>query len=114
MVTEVPTCPEPGFKLVMLGGMVTVNWLPLLATPPTVTTTLPVVAPLGTGTEIDVALQLNGVARVPLNITVLVPMVAPKLPPVIVTNEPTWPAVGLRLVIVGVGVIEKSTWLLVN
>ena len=46
----------------MLGAVaVTVNITPLLATPPTVTTTFPVVAPLGTGTTIIVALQLVGV-----------------------------------------------------
>jgi hypothetical protein len=45
----------------------------MLATPPTVTTTLPVVAANGTGTVMLVALQLVGVASVPLNVTVLVP-----------------------------------------
>ena len=44
-----------------------------LATPPTVTTTLPVVAPVGTGATMLVELQLVGVAAVPLNATVLVP-----------------------------------------
>jgi len=60
----------------------------LLATPPTVTTTLPVVAPLGTGTAMLVALQLVGVAAVPLNFTVLVPWLAPKFAPVIVHRRP--------------------------
>ena len=46
---------------------------PLLACPPTVTTTLPVVAPVGTGATIEVALQLVGVATVPLKVTVLLP-----------------------------------------
>jgi hypothetical protein len=73
MVTEVPAGPEVGFRLVIVGGAVTVKLTPLLATPPTVTTTLPVLAPLGTGTAILVALQLVGVAAVPLNVTVLVP-----------------------------------------
>jgi hypothetical protein len=51
MVTEVPTGPDVGDRLVMLGaGTVTVKLTPLLACPPTVTTTLPVVAPLGTVT----------------------------------------------------------------
>jgi hypothetical protein len=71
MVTEILTAPETGDKLVMLG--ITVKLIPLLATPPTVTTTLPVVAPLGTGTTIEVALQLDAVAEVPLNVTVLLP-----------------------------------------
>jgi len=69
---DVPIAPEEAERLVMLGGM-TVNAIPLLGTPPTATTTLPVVAPLGTGTMMLVALQLVGVAGVPLNVTVLVP-----------------------------------------
>ena len=107
MVTDVPAAPEDGLKLEMLGS--TVNRTPLLAAPPTVTITLPAVAPLGTGTKIEAALQLMGVAKVPLKATVLVPRVAPKLPPAIVTLAPTWPVVGLRLVMVGAGVIEKLT-----
>src|SRR5438309_6777831 len=79
----------------------TVKLRPLLATPPTVTTTLPVDAPLGTGTMMLVALQLVGAAAVPLNLTVLVPCVAPKFAPVIVTGIPTAPDVGFRLVRLG-------------
>ena len=74
---------------------------PLLAFPPTVTTTLPVVAPAGTGATMLVALQLVGVATVPLNVTVLVPCVAPKFVPVTVTEVPTAPELGLRLAILG-------------
>jgi hypothetical protein len=114
IVMDVPTGPDVGFRLVMVGGGVTVKATPLLATPPTATTTLPVVVPLGSGTAIDVALQLIGVARVPLKVTVLVPCVVPKLPPVIVTNVPTGPVVGLRPVTIGAGVIEKLTWLLAS
>jgi hypothetical protein len=69
--------------------------------PPTVTTTFPVVAPVGTGTVTLVALQAVGVATVPLNATVLVPCVAPKFAPVIVTAVPTGPDVGLSVVIDG-------------
>jgi hypothetical protein len=57
----------------MLGVLPTVNVNALLATPPTVTTTAPVVAPLGTGTTMLLALQLVGVPAVPLKVTVLVP-----------------------------------------
>jgi hypothetical protein len=58
----------------MLGvGTGTVKFTPLLATPPTVTTTLPVVVPAGTGTAMLVALQLVAAAATPLNVTVLVP-----------------------------------------
>jgi len=114
IVTEVPTTPDVGFRLVMLGaGAVTVKLTPLLATPPTVTTTLPVVAPVGTGTTMLVALQLVGVPVVPLNFTVLVPCVAPKFAPAIVTDVPTSPDVGFRLVMLGAGaVIAKFTPLL--
>src|SRR5205823_3770420 len=62
---------------------VTVKADPLLAVPNTVTTTVPVVAPAGTDTVMLVALQaLAAAAVVPLNLTVLVPWVAPKLVPV--------------------------------
>jgi hypothetical protein len=102
----VPTAPDVGFRLVMLGpGVVTVKVTPLLAIPPTVTTTFPVVAPEGTGTAMLVALQLEGVAAVPLNDTVLVPCEAPKFPPVIVTEVATGPVVGFRLVMLGAGVV---------
>src|SRR6266571_3218938 len=65
------------------------------------TRTPPVLARLGTGTTMFVALQLVGVAVAPPNVTVLVPCVAPKFVPVIVTNAPTGPEVGERLAIVG-------------
>jgi len=81
----------------------TVKPTPLLATPPTITTTLPVVAPAGTCTTMLVALQFVGVAVVPLNFTVLVPCVAPKFAPAIVTEVPTSPDVGFRLVMLGGG-----------
>jgi len=106
IVTEVPTTPDVGFRLVMLGGTRTVKFTALLATPPTVTTTLPVAAPVGTGTAMLVALQLVGVAAVPLNLTVLVPWVVPKFVPVIVTEVPTTPDVGFRLVMLGGGTVR--------
>jgi len=62
-------------------GTVTVKTTELLAWPPTVTTTFPVVAPLGTGTAMLVALQLVGVAAIPLKVTVLLPCVVPNPPP---------------------------------
>jgi hypothetical protein len=112
IVTEEPTTPEVGDRLVIAGVPRTVNAEPALATPPTVTTTLPVVAPVGTTATIDVTLQLVMVAVVPLNITVLVPCVAPKLVPVIVTEELTAPEVGERLLIVGVERTVNNTPLL--
>jgi hypothetical protein len=73
IVTDAPTAPELGDKLLMLGTTSTVNGTPALATPLTVTTTLPVVAPAGTAATIELALQLVGTALVVLNVTVLVP-----------------------------------------
>ena len=57
----------------MPAAAVTVKFEPLLAWPEAVTTTLPVVAPTGTGATMLVVLQLVGVATVPLNETELVP-----------------------------------------
>src|SRR5436190_1397554 len=115
IVTAVPTGPDVGVKLVMLGaGVVSVKGTPLLARPPTVTTTFPVVAPVGTGTVRLVALQLVGVANVPLNATVLVPGVAPKLAPAIVTVVPTGPDVGLNVAMEGGTVTVKGTPLLAS
>jgi hypothetical protein len=114
IVTTVPTGPNAGFKLVILGGGVTVKAAPLLATPPTVTTTLPVVAPVGTGTSMLVALQFVGVATVLLKATVLVPCVAPKFVPVIVTVAPTGPWVMLSVDMLGVEETVKTTWLLLT
>jgi len=102
MVTAVPTAPEAGLRLLIAGvGEDTVNVTPLLAVPLTVTTTLPLEAPAGTGTTMLVALQLVGVAVVPLNFTVLPPSVVPKLVPVIVTAVPTGPELGLKLEMLG-------------
>jgi len=113
MVIDVDTGPELGDTLVIAGAEPdTVNDFPLLATLLTVTTTLPVVAPLGAGTTIEVALQLVGDATVPLNVTVLVPWVAPKFVPVIVTEVPTVPDVGDRVLMVGGAVTVKETPLL--
>ena len=108
IVTEVPGIPEVGETLVMLGGTSTVKLTPLLAAAPTVTTTFPVVAALGTGTAIEVELQLVGVATVPLNVTELLLCEAPKLVPVSVIDVPTAPEVGDRLVRVGGGMIVNG------
>jgi hypothetical protein len=71
MVTIAPTCPELGERELM--EKVTVKTTPLLAFPPTVTTTGPVVAPAGTDVTIWVVDQLLVVAEMPLKVTVLVP-----------------------------------------
>jgi hypothetical protein len=97
IVTVVPTVPVLGEIPVIFGA--TVKLTPLLATPFAVTTTLPVVAPAGTATLIDVALQLVGDAVAPLNVTV--PGLEPKLVPAMVTPAPTIPELGDRPVIFG-------------
>ena len=101
MITDVPIVPELGVKLVMLGGTTTVKFSPLLARPLTVTTTLPVLAPEGKGTEMLDALQLVGDAAVPLNVTVLLPCDAPKFAPAITTEVPMTPEFGVKLVMLG-------------
>ena len=75
----------------------------MLGTPPTVTTTLPLAAPAGTGTAMVVADHAVGVARMSLNVTVLPPCVEPKFMPAIVIGVPTGPLAGERAVRVGVG-----------
>ena len=107
MVIDVPTTAELGERLVMLGAATTVNAFPLLATPPTVTTTFPFVAPAGTVVTIEVAFQLVVVASVVLNLTV---PVVPKFVPVIVTVAPTAPEAGDKLLMIGAAVanVERA------
>jgi hypothetical protein len=100
IVTVEFTAPEAGDRLVIAG--VTVKDTPLLPLPPTVTTTLPVVAPLGTGAAMLVSLQLVGVAVMPLKVIVLLPWLLPKAEPETVTEVPIGPAAGERLEILGV------------
>ena len=47
------------------------------------------------------AVQLVGVVATPLNMTVLVPCIAPKFAPAIVTEAPAGPDVGLKDVMLG-------------
>src|SRR2546428_13120435 len=77
----------------------TVRVLALEAVPPEVVTLIgPVVAPLGTVAEIEVAEFTVKLALVPLNRTAVAPV---KFVPLIVTVVPTGPLVGVKLVIVG-------------
>jgi hypothetical protein len=99
--TTVLAGPDIGERVVIPGPPATVKLTPLLAIPPAVTTTFPLVAPDGTGTVIEPALQLEGVAQVPLKVTVLLPCTAPKLLPLIVIDSPIGPAAGDRPAIVG-------------
>lgn len=111
-MTAAPTAPDVVDRLVMLGAATTVNDTPLLFTPLALTTTLPVVAPVGTVVTREVAVQLVTVAVVPLNLTVLVPWVDPKFVPVMVTEAPTAPDVMDKLVMLGAGTTVKDTPLL--
>jgi hypothetical protein len=109
IVTAVPAAPLVGERLVMLGAaaLVIVNVMPLLAMPPTVTTTFPVAAPAGTGTLMLEDDQFVGDAAMPLNVTVLVPHVDPKFAPAIATIVPAAPLDGDRLAIEG-GVVTGT------
>jgi len=101
IVTEVPTGPEVGDRLVMVGVCETVNGIALLVRPLTVTRTFPEVAVPGTGTIMLVGVQLVGVPAVPLNVTELLPWLEPKFVPVIVTAAPAKAVFGDKPAIVG-------------
>jgi hypothetical protein len=71
------------------------KFTPVLAALATVTTVIgPVRAPLGARATMLVSLQLEGVAAVPLNATVLVPRVDRQSELVIVMDAPTGTATG--------------------
>src|SRR5438309_10722150 len=101
----------PTFPLVRVmrgtGGALatfTVNALALVAVPADVVTRIgPVVAPLGTVAVITVSeVTVKLAALTPLNVTAVAPV---KAVPVIVTVFPTCPLVGVKLVIVGAGIV---------
>ncbi len=83
----------------VMNGLVTGKFTVLLAVLLTVTTTptVPAISPFGTTTMIEVLLQPVVDATVEPNLTVLEPLVAPKLLPVIVTEVPDGPEVGDKL-----------------
>src|SRR6185503_11157547 len=101
MVTDVPTAPLDGEKLLIVGAdpLVTVKFEPLVAVPdPVVTVILPVVAPLGTLAVIRPSFATLKLADVPLNRTLVAPV---KWLPLMVTDVPTAPLEGEKLLIVG-------------
>jgi hypothetical protein len=107
IVTDVPVGPDCGETLETVGAVpIPKAKLLLLGTPPTVTSTGPVVAPSGTGTTMLVALQLVGVATIPLKVKLLFPCVMPKFSPVTDTQVPRTPTDGFKLVMEG--------WLIFN
>jgi len=95
MVTDVPTGPLVGTKLVMVGDetvAVTVKFAAELPLPlAVVTETFPVVAPLGTVAVICVALFTAYVAAIPLKETAVAPV---RFVPATTTEVPTGPLVG--------------------
>jgi len=113
MVTGNPAGPELAERLPIVARATTVKGDPLLAgSPGTVTTTLPVVAPVGTGTVICESLHKAPVAVVPLNLTVLEPCIAPNPLPTIIRDNPTEPDVCERKLILGGGITVKLSPLL--
>ena len=116
IVTWVPGSPFVGVKLVMVGSC-TVKSVALVPVPsPTVTEIGPVVAPEGTVVSIVVVVDVITVAAVPLNFTVLSAGVRLKFVPVIVTEVPKGPIVGLKPVTVGAGnpTVKSVALVLVN
>lgn len=107
MVTEVPTGPLAGVKLVMVGTTAVTVKLPELVAVlhPAVTLIVPVVAPVGTVVVIVVVVLKITVAGVPLNVITLFAATASKFDPVITMAVPSSPLVGVKLVIVGPGEI---------
>ena len=99
MVTEVPTGPAVGEKLEMVGDRMTTKSVLLVAVPAGLVTVMgPVVAPAGTVAVICVALLMVKAAATPLKRTSVVPV---KFVPVMVTEAPTGPDAGEKLVMVG-------------
>ena len=104
--------------MLRVASTVTVKLTAVLDLPLTVTTTLPVPAatPAGTCATICVLVQERAGILTPLRVTALLPSEAttgpaPKFVPVIVTNVPTGPEVGERLVMAGgdCGLIVNDT-----
>jgi hypothetical protein len=85
-----------------LRGQFTVKLVELLADMPlTVTMINPVVAPVGTLVTMVVLVALVSVADVPLKVMVLLARVESNPVPVMVTDVPVEPLVGVKLVMVG-------------
>ena len=107
IITDAPAAPLEGVIPEITGVGNTENCEALIpATPLTVTDIGPDVAPEGTLTVMLVEVEAVTVAGVPLNVTVLLAGVELKLVPVIVIVVPTAPLPGLKLVMVGDGIIK--------
>jgi hypothetical protein len=107
MTTAVATGPVVGLKLEMVGtGALIVKLLAEVAFPfGVVTAIFPVLVPLATTAVIWVALfTVKLAAGLELNVTDVAPV---RLVPVITTDAPAVPLVGLKLLIAGVLVMVK-------
>ncbi|MDQ6801166.1 MAG: hypothetical protein M3041_10045 [Acidobacteriota bacterium] len=92
ILTEIPTGPDKGKNVVIVGGaMVTVNAGPVPVPAAVVTVTGPVVAPAGTVVAICVSLLTMKVAAVPLSFTDVAPL---KFEPFTLIEVPMGPEVG--------------------
>src|ERR1700675_3646931 len=108
-IVMIPFTPLDGGLRLDITGLNAVNdKLALLATEPTVTTTGPVVTVAGTFAAIaGWAHEVMEDAAAPLKVTV--PWVVPKLVPVIVTDVPTGPEVGVMLTMYGIKTALNET-----
>jgi len=104
MMTDAPIMPKVGLKEIIVGNAaaVTVKLVALVAVlPAMVTVIVPVVAPAGTVVVILVTVLAVTIAVVPLNFTVLLAGVVLKFVPMIFTDVPTGPEVGVKDAMVG-------------
>jgi len=104
-VTTVPTGPDGGDTLAILGVGSTVNTAMLLDSELLVTTTFPALDPAGTTTERLVGLHERTLAAIPSNVTT---PEEPKLFPLTVTVVPTGPIEGDKLVMLGITVKDSE------
>jgi hypothetical protein len=88
IVTDAPAEAAIDETLEITSAGLTVNGVPLLASPLTVTTTFPLLAPEGTDAVMVVGPQNQMLAASPLKVTVLLPRTVPKLLPLMVTVLP--------------------------
>jgi hypothetical protein len=104
IVTVAPTAALVGLKPEMDGVGKTVKEDVLVTVTPLVLTEIvPVVAPPGTVVVILIGVEAVTIAKVPLNLTMLLPGVALKFVPEMVTVAPTAPLSGLNPEMVGDG-----------
>lgn len=107
IVTTVPVGPDVGVNEVMVGGGATVKLVALVAVPLVVVTRIgPVVAVVGTVAVMDVGEVAVNAAVTLLKLT---ESTLTKFVPVIVTDVPTAPEVGVNDVIVGAGAPAAPT-----